>query len=388
MVCIAAVFALLAVERRVPLTLPAPTGPFAVGRVIEDWIDPRTDDILAPIGGTKREVLAWIWYPAAADPTAVSDYLPLEMRAARGSATGLFSYLTRDLSKVYGHATPNAPVSPQARPYPVVLMRGGASAEVVNYSTLAEDLASHGYVVVGIDAPYRTGTVAFPDGRTVRRRPENNPELCEGRPDQDRCIDRILSAWTADMGFAVSRLAQLNVFDPSGRLTGALDLTRVGAFGHSLGGAEAAEFCHIDARCKAAVDIDGAPFGDVVHQGVDRPFMFLLSSQGDFSTDEQTRHILADVRSIYERLPPQTRHFDVIRGANHFTFSDDGALLKSRLVRGILRLFGALRMNGDRQLAVTAYALRSFFDVYLKGTPRVLQFDSQQYPEIVSGHGP
>jgi hypothetical protein len=35
-------------------------------------------------------------------------------------------------------------------------MRGGASAPVANYSTLAEDLASHGFVVVGFDAPYRT----------------------------------------------------------------------------------------------------------------------------------------------------------------------------------------------------------------------------------------
>ena len=39
--------------------------------------------------------------------------------------------------------------------------RNIASAGVVNSSTLAEDLASHGYVVVGFDAPYRTGFVAY-----------------------------------------------------------------------------------------------------------------------------------------------------------------------------------------------------------------------------------
>jgi len=49
---------------------------------------------------------------------------------------------------------------------------------VLAYSTLAEDLASHGYVVVGFDAPYRTGVVVFPDGRVIRETPENNPELC------------------------------------------------------------------------------------------------------------------------------------------------------------------------------------------------------------------
>jgi len=55
-------------------------------------------------------------------------------------------------------------------------MRAGASAEVWNYSTLAEDLASHGYVVVGFDAPYRTNVVVS-RRRVMRRRPENNPEL-------------------------------------------------------------------------------------------------------------------------------------------------------------------------------------------------------------------
>jgi predicted alpha/beta-hydrolase family hydrolase len=64
-------------------------------------------------------------------------------------------------------------------------MRAGASLEVWNYSALAEDLAGHGYVVVGFDAPYRTGVVVFPDGRMMRRTPENNPELCENQEQAD-----------------------------------------------------------------------------------------------------------------------------------------------------------------------------------------------------------
>jgi hypothetical protein len=38
-------------------------------------------------------------------------------------------------------------------------------------------------------------------------------------------------------------------------------------------------------------------------------------------------------------LPANGRLLVMIRGANHFTFSDDGALLKSGLLRSILRLF-------------------------------------------------
>jgi hypothetical protein len=73
-----------------------------------------------------------------------------------------------------------------------------------------------------------------------------------------------------------------------------------------------------------------------------------------------------------------------IRGADHFTFSDDGALLKSRVMRGALRVFGTLGIDGRRQLAVTAYCVRTFFDKYLKGTNRSpLRMSSPLYPEIL-----
>jgi predicted dienelactone hydrolase len=214
-------------------------------------------------------------------------------------------------------------------------MRGGASAEVWNYSTLAEDLASHGYVVVGFDAPYRTSIVVFPDGRLMTRLPENNPENCLGMTsvEQARCMNRLLVAWTADIGFVLDRLELLNRSDASGKFTGRLDMTRVGVFGHSFGGAAALEFCHEDHRCKAGIDLDGAPHGSVIQAGVDRPFMFLLSDHSRES-DPESHQVLANMQSIYERLPADGRLRIAIRGANHFLFSDDAGLLKSHVVLG------------------------------------------------------
>ena len=140
----------------------------AVGRAIYDWTEDANVDKLAPVAGTKRELLVWIWYPAAARQSAeAEDYVPTPLRVEveRNLGAVLGGLLTRDLSKVQPHSIRNSDVSPGQRSYPVVIMRAGASAEVWNYSTLAEDLASHGYVVVGFDAPYRTSVVVFPDGR-------------------------------------------------------------------------------------------------------------------------------------------------------------------------------------------------------------------------------
>ena len=385
---LAVLLAALALEHRAAVTLPTPTGPFAVGRALYDWVD-AVPDTLAPAPGTKRELLVWMWYPAAAGQSSMqSAYVPAAVQQPARSSGGstVLDLLTRDLSRVHAHSIDDADVASRQGPHPVVLMRGGASAPVRSYSTLAEDLASHGYVVVGLDAPYRTGLVVFPDGRVIARTPENNPELASGK-EFYRLANRLLAAWTADMTFVLDRLERLNTADPSGRFTGRLDMKRVGAFGHSFGGAQAAQWCHQDSRCKAGIDIDGAPLGSVVREGLDKPFMFLLSDRGDFSSDAETRRIKAELQSIYERLPVDGRLQIVIRGANHFTFSDDGALLKSRVMRTILRGLGKLGIDGRRQLAVTAYCVRTFFDAYLKGEGRApLELTSPLYPEIRALH--
>jgi dienelactone hydrolase len=374
-------------EHRTEVTLPTPTGPFAVGRALYDWADDATLDTLAPVPGTKRELLVWIWYPSAAGPSAaMDDYLPAPLRAAVERARGplISKFLTRDLSQVHAHSIRNSDVSPQQRSYPVVIMRAGASAEVWNYSTLAEDLASHGYVVVGFDAPYRTSVVVFPDGRVMRRTPENNPELCAGQEQaqQARCVNKVLTAWTADIAFVLDRLERLNTSDASGKFKGRLDMTRIGVFGHSFGGATAAQFCHDDSRCKAGIDVDGQPFGSVIQAGLHQPFMFLLSDHGRES-DPESLQIMANIQSIYDRLPPDGRLRIEIRGANHFLFSDDGALLKSHIVLRTLRMLGIVGIDGRRQLAVTAYCVHSFFDAYLKGTSvSRLKISSPLYPEI------
>src|SRR5712692_3884513 len=105
-------------ERRTETTLPTPTGSFAVGRAIDDWTDEARLDTLAPVPGSKRELLVWIWYPSAAGQSvAMDDYVPAQMRAAAGPPRGPWGLLTRDLSKVHGHSSRDPDVSPQPRSY-------------------------------------------------------------------------------------------------------------------------------------------------------------------------------------------------------------------------------------------------------------------------------
>jgi pimeloyl-ACP methyl ester carboxylesterase len=197
--------------------------------------------------------------------------------------------------------------------------------------------------------------------------------------EQVRLINKLLPMWTSDARFVVDQLDRLNASDPAGRFTGRLDMRRLGVFGHSFGGATALQFCHDDSRCKAGIDIDGAPYGSVVREGLTQPFLFLLSDHGDLSTPD-ARAVFAGIESIYNRLR-NGRLLLVIRGANHFSFSDQ-ILLKSRYIVRLLQFFlGGL--EGRRGLAITTGYVHTFFDVYLKNAPAsLLDKMHQACPEV------
>jgi len=109
--------------------------------------------------------------------------------------------------------------------------------------------------------------------------------------------------------------------------------------------------------------------------------MFIFSDHSRELSDPASRQILADIQSIYGRLP-SGRLLITIRRANHFSFSDQ-MLLKSHCVIVLLRIFGFGGLDGRRGLAITAEYVRTFFDVYLKDAPApLLDKPSQLYPEV------
>jgi hypothetical protein len=127
--------------------------------------------------------------------------------------------------------------------------------------------------------------------------------------------------------------------------------------------------------------LDGIPFGSVLHDGLSKPGMILLSDHSREMDGPAAKEILDDFRSIYARLP--SGYFVTVHGANHFTFSDQ-ILLKSRLIVFALmavRTFGHLEPH--RGLAITTDYVHTFFDVYVNGAPpSQLAKLAAKYPEV------
>ena len=102
-----------------------------------------------------------------------------------------------------------------------------------------------------------------------------------------------------------------------------------------------------------------------LRDGLKQPFMFLLSDHGSLE-DPGAREVFAKIQSIYNRLPAG-RQCLILRGANHFSFSDQ-ILLKSAYLVKLAGLFQG-GLNARRGLALTAAYVHTFFDVYLKNAP-------------------
>ena len=368
------------VENKTPLTLPTPTGNFAVGRTEYDWIDPARTDALAGQPGLPRELAVWVWYPGAANPAAQpAPYLPLNWVQARDEDQGAGRLIEHEFTGILTHSFTGLALSTAQAAYPVLVMQPGMGPMASDYTVLAENLASHGYVVVGINQTYTSNLVVFPDGRVA-------PRSASGTiPDGDTQAaaqvdgDRIMGVWKQDARFVLDQLDQLNA-DSNSPFYQRLDLAHTGLFGHSFGGATAFAVCQQDERCKAGANLDGDPFTNEMQARVRQPFLFFSHA---FPQGCASAPACAPMLAMARLVNPGPAYFLQVSGTQHFNFTDL-PLRQVGLVQPLFRLAGyAGSIDPARGLQISNAYLLAFFDRYLKGSDNgLLDGPSASYPEV------
>lgn len=366
-----------------PVTLPAPAGPYGVGRLEYDWVDPARAETFGPGQNGRRELDVWVWYPtdpAAAASAAPAPYLPAAWRAARQAGQQpeiLAQLLVQDPSVVQPHARLAAPLAAAPAAFPVLVLQPGLGPILPDYTALAEDLASRGYVVFGSTPTFSSAVVVFPDGRVARGTAAANVSDNATPAEAEQILASLIQVWAADNRFVLDQATALNRSDPDGRFTGRLDLAHVGFWGHSFGGASAAETCHLDARCAAGLDLDGYPYGNVIQSGLDQPFMTQWSEPPD-PANADWQQAQRDTRSMESRLGADGYQI-MIRGSRHFNFTDNSVFYAP-----FLKLRGGLGdIDGRRFLAISRAYTAAFFEHYLRGEAEpLLAGPSGQYPEV------
>ncbi len=376
-IALAAFIGYVAIARKTPLVLPAPTGAYPVGRVQYDWVDQARIDPLADQAKSPRELAVWVWYPAAAGGNSPAPYLPPDWVAARNKDQGIGILVENDFNRFRTHSFENIPLASSPSTFPVLIMEPGLGPAIPDYTVFAENLASHGYIVAGINPTDSSNLIVFPDGRlaprTARGTIPDNDTLAQANAD----ADRIEAVWVQDVIFVMDQLQKLNT-SPTSLFSNHLDLGHIGVWGHSLGGATAIAVCEQDPRCQAGVNMDGTPWSIDEKTPLPTPFMFITEDyrQGCDSN-------CAAMRQVYLTSKPGAAYLLSIAGTRHFNFSD----LPLRQVPVLRPLFMAAGYEGSiepaRALQITNAYLVAFFDQYLKGNRNnLLNGPSPDYPEV------
>ena len=232
------------------LGIPTLTGGHAVGRQEFVWTDPTRPEPGTQDLADHRQTGLVVWYPAQPATGSPAPYVPdlAGIRAGLIESGEFNSIEVAGLAWVRSRSFTHAVIAPSAASYPLLVLSPGNATNVEFYGSLAEDLASNGYVVIGLNHPFQVTAMSLSDGSVA----VYDATADTGPPGS--AAPKIAER-AADVEFVLGRLAQEVT---SGQfLDGRVDLSRVGVLGHSNGGLTAAEVCRASTRVTACMNIDG-----------------------------------------------------------------------------------------------------------------------------------
>ncbi|HKF36389.1 MAG TPA: hypothetical protein VKB35_05760, partial [Ktedonobacteraceae bacterium] len=360
-----------------------------VGRINYDLLDPSRRETFLKNPRTRREIVVTVYYPA--DPPAnarPAAYVEGKMADLLASKVHLPAVAVQ---LIHAHAYEQVPIARGS--FPVVLFSPGIGTPPVEYTSTVEDVASHGYIVAMLYPTYSVPMTVFSDGRVAMMsqagiRSENEPAgTSDAQTNKDR--NAIGSVWVADARFTLDQLTKLNTDDKL--LKGHLNLDEVGMYGHSFGGATAAEVCREDIRFKACINMDGTVFSMTNSSQIKQSLLWMASDYSQV-TDSQLQQVhlrRSEFNAKMQQRNEQRETFVqglargyvfVLRGSTHSTYITDEALL-GPVVPGLQDPLATI--DGGRAVAVINTYVSAFFDTYLKHQEiYLLKGDVPQYPEV------
>ena len=343
--------------------LPEPTGPCPAGTTSLWLKDVSRPDPWAA-GVNARELMVSLWYPATPAGGRRARYMTPAESGLQLASRGITGVPQNALSTVRTNAVSDATPAGRQRALPLVVLSPGFTNSRSVLTALAEDLASHGYVVAGIDHTYESFATAFPDGRVT---------IClarEVRRGSSGFWEKVTAGRAADVSFVLSQLTGAHPPWPGAAL---IDPSRMAMAGHSAGGAAAIAAMLADSRIRAGIDMDGTIPTPIPAPGLSRPFLF-LGKQSNYTPGS------GGAVTTWERdwkLLTGWKRWLLVAGAVHASFTDLGLLADQ------IGIDTGAGLPGARSLDITRAYVRAFFDQHLRSKPQtLLDQPSPRYPEV------
>jgi hypothetical protein len=249
------------------VALLKPGGSFLVGHLMLDWVDSSRREPATVEPNDRRQIPVQIWYPARSVANGkLALYRPRieSFRSAWGRETVDF------ISSVKTTWIESAPVNKDG-PFGVFIFSHGWGSRSSSHGTFLSNLASHGYIVVGLNHPYM-GKVALSDGKITE--PSDSQFPTQAYANQ---------FYADDVIFAVDQMLKLNKEDTEGRFKGAIDGSRIIAGGHSSGFPAVSGAAVRDKRIKGLISFDAGVPRIVRRRGLDVPILLVRAETKSYT---------------------------------------------------------------------------------------------------------
>ena len=319
--------------------MPEPDGPHKVGFRSFEVTNPERIGVAGISYSDSTKIGLDIWYPGDEvsgyerkgwinnDPIIFEGF-----EIMTGYPKGLFEHLYR----VRTNSFIGAPPSVNSSGWPIIILLLGWSSISELHTSLAESLASSGYLVAGIEHPGACAVVTFSDNNVYYFL---GNDLLDGLPEGTRENKlRFLSEYLSrDIDYVIEFLKEMNE-DPYSDFYERLNMEDIGLYGHSGGGSVALRYALSNEEVPMVLadpTLEGFTIQELV-SGLSNPVLLMTSSEWESGVNGEFLSVVSkdSAKSNYNLSISGMRHVDfaMVRNLSPLTyfFGETGRFMNKR----------------------------------------------------------
>jgi len=299
--------------------LPTPNGTYLIGTqsfVIED--ESRLE-LYGDDSTEFRRIKIQIWYPAeSVEGYEQAPWLEDGVVVSRALSKdfGFPLFFLDHTANIMSNSYLGAPISNSSSSYPVIIISHGWRGFRNLHTDYAEELASLGFIVIGIDHTYGSVATVFSEDDVAYK----NRDALPPRETTSNFLDfanQLVYTYASDITLTINYLEYMDDNINPSRFSGKFDLEKIGLLGHSTGGGAGVAIAINDDRIDAVIGLDAwveSIDETEISKGLSVPSLFLRSETWETGDNNINLYSLIENNTFASNLYQ-------IDGTTHFDFA-------------------------------------------------------------------
>lgn len=280
---------------------------------------------------------------------------------------------------------------------PLILFSHGSYGIRSSNESTYRNLASNGYIVCSLDHPHHSfftqaldGTITLVNPEFIQLTTDVNNGVYDDKT-QIKLMRDVTMIRVEDLSFVLDTLLSYSEDDNSDDLYHRIDFTKIGVFGHSLGGAATMELGRIRDDIGAVINLDGdmlCEYKDYEDNHLiieETPYPCpLLNIWSDTMIDLMEKDLANDTYPQEYIAKTAPVEFDVhMQGTNHFSFTDLALFspIMSKIILSTVSVDTPTTGSAKDTIEDMNELILEFFDCYLRQGAQFQAPSEYHYPD-------